>query len=195
MCEAGRIRHHLKHNLWRRENIILFVGYQAVNSLGRRLLEGARTVRLFGEDVTVKAKIAQLHGTSGHADMDGLLSWIEAFKKRPVTVFVNHGDEAACENLRTLIEQRFDCKAMAPYSGSIYDLLSDAPLYEPDGVKINPSKAAIKSERADRFYNDLMREVGNLYDHAAASRGLSNKELSAMTEQIKTMLKKWKRKK
>lgn len=195
MCEAGRIRHHLKHNLWRRENIILFVGYQAANSLGRRLLEGARTVRLFGEDVAVKAKIAQLHGTSGHADMDGLLSWIEAFKKRPVTVFVNHGDEAACENLRTLIEQRFDCKAMAPYSGSIYDLLSDAPLYEPDGVKINPSKAAIKSERADRFYNDLMREVGNLYDHAAASRGLSNKELSAMTEQIKTMLKKWKRKK
>ena len=195
MCEAGRIRHHLKHNLWRRENLILFVGYQAVNSLGRRLLDGARTVRLFGEDVAVKAKIASLHGMSGHADMEGLLSWLEAFKKRPYTVFVNHGDEGACENLRGLIEQRFGCRAIAPYSGSEYDLLTDTPINEIEGVKIQSSKARSKTERADRFYNELMREVGNLYDYATASRGLSNKELSSMTEQIKTMLKKWKKKK
>lgn len=195
MCEAGRIRHHLKHNLWRRENLILFVGYQAVNSLGRRLLDGARTVRLFGEDVAVKAKIASLHGMSGHADMEGLLSWLEAFKKRPYTVFVNHGDEGACENLRNLIEQRFGCRAIAPYSGSKYDLLTDTPINEPEGVKIQSSKARSKTERADRFYNELMREVGNLYDYATASRGLSNKELSSMTEQIKAMLKKWKKKK
>lgn len=195
MCEAGRIRHHLKHNLWRRENLILFVGYQAVNSLGRRLLDGARTVRLFGEDVAVKAKIASLHGMSGHADMEGLLSWLEAFKKRPYTVFVNHGDEGACENLRGLIEQRFGCRAIAPYSGSEYDLLTDTPINEIEGVKIQSSKARSKTERADRFYNELMREVGNLYDYATASRGLSNKELSSMTEQIKTMLKKWKMKK
>ena len=194
MCEAGRIRHHLKHNLWRRENLILFVGYQAVNSLGRRLLDGARTVRLFGEDVAVKAKIASLHGMSGHADMEGLLSWLEAFKKRPYTVFVNHGDEGACENLRGLIEQRFGCRAIAPYSGSEYDLLTDTPINEIEGVKIQSSKARSKTERADRFYNELMREVGNLYDYATASRGLSNKELSSMTEQIKTMLKKWKKK-
>ena len=195
MCEAGRIRHHLKHNLWRRENLVLFVGYQAVNSLGRRLLDGARTVRLFGEDVAVKAKIASLHGMSGHADMEGLLSWLEAFKKRPYTVFVNHGDEGACENLRGLIEQRFGCRAIAPYSGSEYDLLTDTPINEIEGVKIQSSKARSKTERADRFYNELMREVGNLYDYATASRGLSNKELSSMTEQIKTMLKKWKKKK
>ena len=195
MCEAGRIRHHLKHNLWRRENLVLFVGYQAVNSLGRRLLDGARTVRLFGEDVAVKAKIASLHGMSGHADMEGLLSWLEAFKKRPYTVFVNHGDEGACENLRGLIEQRFGCRAIAPYSGSEYDLLTDTPINAPEGVKIQSSKARSKTERADRFYNELMREVGNLYDYATASRGLSNKELSSMTEQIKTMLKKWKKKK
>ncbi len=196
MCEAGRIRHHLKHNLWRRENLILFVGYQAVNSLGRRLLDGARTVRLFGEDVAVKAKIASLHGTSGHADMDGLLSWLEALKKRPHTVFVNHGDEGACENLRTLIEQRFGCTAIAPYSGTEYDLLTDTPINEVEGVKIQAnSKKAAKTERADRFYNELMREVGNLYDYATASRGLSNKELASMTEQIKTMMRKWKKKK
>ena len=158
-------------------------------------MDGARTVRLFGEDVAVKAKIASLHGMSGHADMEGLLSWLEAFKKRPYTVFVNHGDEGACENLRGLIEQRFGCRAIAPYSGSEYDLLTDTPINEPEGVKIQSSKARSKTERADRFYNELMREVGNLYDYATASRGLSNKELSSMTEQIKTMLKKWKKKK
>ncbi len=196
MCEAGRIRHHLKHNLWRRENTILFVGYQAVNSLGRRLLDGARTVRLFGEDVAVKAKIASLHGTSGHADMDGLLSWLEAFQKRPYTVFVNHGDESACENLREVIEQRFGCNAIAPYSGTEYDLATDTPLNEAEGVKIQVnSKKQAKEERADRFYNELMRQVGDLYDYATASRGLSNKELASMTEQIKTMMKKWKKKK
>ncbi len=196
MCEAGRIRHHLKHNLWRRENLILFVGYQAVNSLGRRLLDGARTVRLFGEDVAVKAKIDSLHGTSGHADMNGLLSWLEGFKKRPCTVFVNHGDEGACENLRELIEQRFGCNAIAPYSGTEYDLLADAPISEPDGVKIQnaSAKQRSKTERADRFYNELMRQVGDLYDLATASRGLSNKELASMTEQIKTMMRKWKKK-
>ncbi len=196
MCEAGRIRHHLKHNLWKRENTILFVGYQAVNSLGRRLLDGARTVRLFGEDVAVKAKIVSLHGTSGHADMDGLLSWLEAFKKRPHTVFVNHGDEGACENLREVIEQRFGCNAIAPYSGTEYDLLTDMLLNEAEGVKIQSNaKKTAKTERADRFYNELMRQVGDLYDMATASRGLSNKELAAMTEQIKTMMHKWKKKK
>ena len=152
-------------------------------------------MRLFGEDVAVTAKIASLHGMSGHADMEGLLSWLEAFKKRPYTVFVNLGVEVACENLRGLIEQRFGCRAIAPYSGSEYDLLTDTPISEPEGVRIQTSKARSKTERADRFYNELMREVGNLYDYATASRGLSNKELSSMTEQIKTMLKKWKKKK
>lgn len=76
MCEAGRIRHHLKHNLWKENNIILFVGYQAEGSLGRILLNGEKSVTLFGEEITVNAEICSLHGTSGHADQAGLLSWI-----------------------------------------------------------------------------------------------------------------------
>ena len=83
MCEAGRIRHHLKHNLWRSESIILFVGYQAEGSLGRKLQNGAKSVRLFGEDIAVNAEIATLHGTSGHADRDGLLNWLGALRKSP----------------------------------------------------------------------------------------------------------------
>ena len=82
MCDAGRIRHHLKHNLWMAENIILIAGYQSKGTLGRALLDGVKEVRLFGEDIAVNAEIAVLHGTSGHADQKGLLNWVEAFERR-----------------------------------------------------------------------------------------------------------------
>lgn len=85
MCDAGRIRHHLKHNLWREECTILFVGYQAMGTLGRRLIEGEKNVKLFGEPIEVKARIESLHGISGHADMNGLLKWLGAFKEAATT--------------------------------------------------------------------------------------------------------------
>lgn len=97
MCEAGRIRHHLKHNLWRDDSTILFVGYQPEGSLGRTLQNGAKSVRLFGEEILVRAEIGTLHGTSGHADRAGLQNWVHSFVKKPELVFVNHGDEEACE--------------------------------------------------------------------------------------------------
>ena len=89
MCEAGRIKHHLKHNLWKSENTILFVGYQALNTLGRSLVEGAKTVKLFGEEISVKAQILVLAGISGHADVDGLNEWISSVKGVKKG-FVNH---------------------------------------------------------------------------------------------------------
>ena len=97
MCEAGRIRHHLKHNLWRPECTILFVGYQAVGTLGRTLLEGASSVKLFGELIDVKAKIMKLDGVSGHADKEGLVKWISSFEPKPEKVYVVHGEDKVCE--------------------------------------------------------------------------------------------------
>ena len=93
MCEAGRIRHHLKHNLWRKECTVLFVGYQAVNTLGRSLLEGADNVKLFGESIEVQAEICQLTGLSGHADREGLLKWVNSFEPKPKRVFIVHGND------------------------------------------------------------------------------------------------------
>lgn len=93
MCEAGRIKHHLKHNLWREDSTVLFVGYQAVGTLGRSILDGGKSVKIFGEEIQVKADIEQIEGFSGHADREGLLEWIGHFPKNAEKVFVMHGEE------------------------------------------------------------------------------------------------------
>ena len=106
MCEAGRIRHHLKHNLWDSRNSIVFVGYQAEGTLGRTLIEGAEEVTLFGEKIQVNAKIHNLEGFSGHADMDGLLSWLKGFQKAPKQIFLVHGEpETKIDFARTVKEK------------------------------------------------------------------------------------------
>ena len=105
MCEAGRIRHHLKHNLWDARNSIIFVGYQAEGTLGRMLVEGAKEVTLFGEKIQVNAKIHNLEGFSGHADRDGLLAWLKGFQKQPKKIFLVHGEpEAKLDFARTVKE-------------------------------------------------------------------------------------------
>ena len=93
MCDAGRIRHHLKHNLWRANSAVVFVGFQSPGTLGRRLLDGVEKVKLFGEEIAVKAKIVNFQGLSSHADHDHLVQWIKAFDPKPTHVFVVHGDE------------------------------------------------------------------------------------------------------
>ena len=114
MCEAGRIRHHLKHNLWRGECTILFVGYQSEGTLGRKLIEGADTVRLFGEEIAVNARIETLAGISGHADRNMLLGWLQAMEKPPKMVFVNHGDDQVCDIFAEAVGKTLNRTAIAP---------------------------------------------------------------------------------
>ncbi len=103
MCEAGRIKHHLKHNLWRKESSIVFVGYQAEGTLGRAILDGSKKVRIFGEEIAVNAQIHVLQGLSGHADKEGLLQWIKGFKKPPKEILLVHGDEEARNSFKELL--------------------------------------------------------------------------------------------
>jgi metallo-beta-lactamase family protein len=93
MCDAGRIKHHLKHNLWRADATVLFVGYQAVGTLGRSIADGNKHVKIFGEEIQVKATVEQIEGFSGHADQAGLLEWIGHFPTTVERVFVMHGEE------------------------------------------------------------------------------------------------------
>lgn len=105
MATAGRVRHHLKHNLWRGECSIVFVGYQAEGSLGRIIQEGAKTVNLFGEEIAVQAKVYSFSGLSGHADRKGLYNWVKAIKKGPKEIFLTHGDAEAAGAMKELLQQ------------------------------------------------------------------------------------------
>ena len=121
MCDGGRVRHHLKHNLWRKECSIVFVGYQAAGTLGRKIVDGARAVDVLGERVAVKAGIHTLGGFSAHADRDELLNWISMFKDTP-EIFIVHGEEQVSLEFKTLIDGRFHYKTHVPVSGETFEV-------------------------------------------------------------------------
>ena len=114
MCNAGRIKHHLKSNLPRSESTILFVGHQSEGTLGRLILDGRSPVRIHGQEFPVRAKIAQIYGFSGHADHDGLMRWISHFKRPPTKVFLTHGEEEVALKLAGEINQKLGYAAEAP---------------------------------------------------------------------------------
>ena len=190
MCEAGRIRHHLKHNLWRSESIILFVGYQAEGSLGRRLQDGMKDVKLFGEPITVNAEIATLRGTSGHADKQGLLNWLLKFREKPGMVFVNHGDDGSCEAFRATL-QEMGYHAEAPYSGTEYDLLTGKMTVYTEGRPIDRVKVQKGSQRAQAVFDELVAAAEELLALVRRRRGNTNKDNSKLTSQIRSLIEKW----
>lgn len=122
MCEAGRIRHHLKHNLWNKNNSIVFVGYQAEGTLGRAILDGVESVALFGEDVQVNAEIYNLEGFSGHADQNGLFSWIASFENPPKQLFLVHGEEESKVAFAKLIKEKLGYEPVVVLGNSEYEL-------------------------------------------------------------------------
>ena len=125
MCEAGRIRHHLKHNLWDERNSIVFVGYQAEGSLGRLIVEGAQEVTLFGEKINVKAQIHNLQGFSGHADKNGLMTWLGGFQQPPKQVFLVHGEMDAKEDFAASIKSELGYDPIVVRGNSEYVLEKD----------------------------------------------------------------------
>jgi len=183
MCEAGRIKHHLKHNLWKSENIILFVGYQAVNTLGRSLVEGAKTVKLFGEEINVAAEITVLPGISGHADIDGLDKWITHINA-PKKVFVNHGEAEIAEYYKEHLRD-MGYNAFAPYSGAYCDLATG------EFVNVEPIKIEKKESPASTSYQRLCASLDRLSALVRSSKGLSNKDLAKLTDTINNLCTKW----
>ena len=188
MCEAGRIRHHLKHNLWRKNSTVLFVGYQSEGTVGRKLLEGADSVRLFGEDIAVHANIVSLAGISGHADRDMLLSWLsnQTGAKR---IYVNHGDDEVCDAFAASIRETLKVEAVAPYSGDEYDLLTGECTARGRIVKL--TKQSDGRRRANAIYEKLLAAGKRLLQIIEQSKGLTNKELARFTDQINALCDKY----
>lgn len=191
MCEAGRIRHHLKHNLWREESTILFVGYQAEGTIGAKLLDGAPTVKLFGEEINVRAHIEQMDGISGHADHDMLIDWLKNITPKPKAVFVNHGNDTVCDSFAQDVEKELNCKATAPYNGAEYDLHTGECLYAGNHEKIKRNKPAV--QRANAVFQRLLQAGKRLLIVIEHNRGGANKDLAKFADQINALSDKWDR--
>ena len=122
MCEAGRIQHHLKHNLYDSRNTVVFTGYQAEGTLGRKILSGAKQVTILGERIAVRARIEKLSGISGHADKNGLLKWISEFSPAPKKVFVMHGESKVSAGFAQLLSSQRGLDATAPHFKESFEL-------------------------------------------------------------------------
>lgn len=191
MCDAGRIRHHLKYNLWRPECMILFVGYQAAGTLGRLIYDGAKSVKLFNDDVAVNARIEYLPGVSGHADKQGLLDWIAGFEPGIRKIFVNHGDEGACEEFARCLREEHGFDAMAPYSGTEFDLAAGEFVRLTEGIRVRKEKTVSPARRrADDAYRRLMDAVNRLVLAARDCEGMATKELARLTGMVVSLTEK-----
>ncbi len=196
MCDAGRIRHHLKHNLWREESTILFTGYQADGTLGRALLDGVDSVKLFGEKIGVCARIERLEGISGHADKQGLINWINGFKKKPSRVFIVHGEDTVTDEFAECLRNEYGYDTFAPYSGAEFDMMTGTLLSE--GIKkpvehieyIPVSKGAARGEA---IFRDLEGAAARLKTVIAHNKGGANADLIKLLDEINDLCDKWDR--
>ncbi len=194
MCEAGRIRHHLKHNLWRPECTVLFVGYQSHGTLGRALLEGTPVVQLFGEEITVRAHIQKLEGMSSHADNIGLIEWLGNFERKPKKVFVVHGDDAVCDSFSERLRAEYGYDADAPYPGAEYDFGLGRWVAEGNRQRKQPVQAYGGDERPQSAaYQKLVAVGKRLMLVIAHNRGGTNKDLGRFASQLEELCKKWDR--
>jgi metallo-beta-lactamase family protein len=200
MCEAGRIRHHLKHNLWRPECTILFVGYQSPGTVGGKLLDGVDVVKLFGEEIQVRARILRIDSFSSHADKTHLLEWI--VKTGVGTrIFINHGEDEVAESFAKEAALATGRDSTAPYSGEVWDLAKDELVQKAVVVPVIRKNA---QEGGSSFtgdhrvgsnqspaYRDLVKSGYQLVDLIEHSEGHANKELNKMRREIEDIIKKY----
>ncbi|MBR1440965.1 MAG: MBL fold metallo-hydrolase [Lachnospiraceae bacterium] len=190
MCEAGRIRHHLKHNLWRPECTILFVGYQAEGTLGRVLVDGGvEEVKLFGEPISVQAHIMTLPGMSGHADKQGLIDWLGGFEEKPRKVFLVHGDDESVAALSETLRMEYGYNSYAPYSGTQVDLATGKLLFEASPIPVKKKTIAALSG----VYGRLVAAGKRLMAVIEQNQGGANKDLAKFADQISALCEKWQR--
>ena len=190
MGDAGRIRHHLKYNLWRADSAVVFVGFQSPGTLGRTLLDGVTSVKLFGEDVAVRAKVVNFQGLSSHADHDHLLDWISHFKEPlPQHVFVVHGDREVAPVFAQAVSQ-LGFTAHAPQYTEEYDLLTCTQLaagYLPQ----RKTRTFDGAPRVTAAYQKLVQLGDSLVGLIRRSKGRDNKTLAAFAEALRKVMEKF----
>ena len=179
---------------FKRVSIILMLAvvlaYQVAGTLGRTLLDGAKAVKLFGETVAVRAKVVELQGTSSHADREALLKWALNFTPKPTRVFVTHGEDAVAAAFADLLYREGGLRAVAPYPGGTYDLISDECI---DRGNTTPKKQPKpqKQKNVSSAYQSVLDAVNELQIAVASSEGLSNRILRDIAADLRKTLKKF----
>ena len=190
MCEVGRIKHHLKHNLWNPNSTILFVGYQAPGTLGYSIVNGAKKVKIFGEEIAVNARVEYLEGYSGHADQDGLMNFIYSFRNKPKQIFLVHGEEESQEVLEQKIQEETNLPVLIPNYGETYELNTE------ENVKLTHKiERKLPVNNRTEVLNRLERLKDEILDmETAVKEDMNNKDLKdedifRISEKIKDLEK------
>ena len=202
MCTSGRIKHHLKHNLWRPECTVAFAGYQAEDTLGRRLIDGEKDVRIFQEDIHVAAEIVQLQDVSAHADRNGLVHWLTDNPDKPKAVFVVHGDDAVADGYAKLLQSEYGYEASAPYTGYVYDLLAGKYLKTEEPARVVSAEERQEQIRQDQareqdtagqnaYYAELMAKGQKLIRLIEKRKNAKNSELKKFLKELSKLVSRW----
>ena len=188
MCEVGRIKHHLKHNLWNPKSTILFVGYQAPGTLGYNIVNGAKTVKIFGEEIAVNARIEYIEGYSGHADQELLMNFIYSFIKKPKHIFLVHGEPESQDILRDKIESDTGLGVTIPEFGETYELKDDILLTNKIHRKVNKNLKVEVSERIEKIKEEL-KDMENYVKQDIQDENLRDEDIFRINEKIKELEK------
>ena len=191
MCEAGRIRHHLKHNLWNPKNSIVFVGYQGQGTLGRSLVEGVKMVTLFGEEIQVNAEIHNLEGFSGHADQNGLFAWLAHFEQRPKQIFLVHGEEESKKDFAKLVNEKLSYEPIVVMGNSEFELdMNKSEIVNMDSAREQAAEADQIQKVRDKLSSIHLDLEQILYSaNLAVEENISDKKITLINNIIQELEK------
>ena len=188
MCEVGRIKHHLKHNLWNPKSTILFVGYQAPGTLGFNIVNGAKTVKIFGEEIAVNARIEYIEGYSGHADQEGLMNFVYSFIKKPKHIFLVHGEPESQDTLKEKIEKEAGIAVTIPEFGETYKV--DETIEMTNKIERKVTKT-LRTEIMNRLITlkEEMQDMENYVKEDMSNENLTDTDIFRINEKIKDLEK------
>ena len=188
MCEVGRIKHHLKHNLWNPNSTILFVGYQAPGTLGRSIVEGAKKVKIFGEEIAVNARIEYIEGYSGHADQEWLMNFIYSFIQKPKHIFLVHGEPEGQIVLRDKILQETSIPVTIPSFGETYELLNqNAEMISKTEVKDKYKYVRLEIIERLEALKEEIDDMESIIKEEKLTENTQDEDVSKLTDKIKQL--------